>query len=93
MGGLRTTAHAHALGQCLLAQLSSEARRAYPVRRPVARLTPHTVRDEEALLTRLAGIRRGAPVLEREEYALGAVCAAVPITAGGATRRSASPCR
>lgn len=79
----RTTAHAHALGQCLLAQLSSEARRAYLVRRPVARLTPRTVRDEEALLTRLAGIRRGAPVLEREEYVLGSVCAAVPITVGG----------
>lgn len=49
----------------------------------MAALTPRTVRDEEALLTRLAGVRRGAPVLEREECLLGAVCAAVPITVGG----------
>ncbi|MFD8975444.1 IclR family transcriptional regulator [Streptomyces sp. NPDC059593] len=79
----RTSAHAHALGQCLLAQLSPEDRRTYLARRPVVRLTPRTVRDEEGLLRRLAGVRRGAPVLEREEYALGTVCAAVPITVGG----------
>ncbi|AJF68131.1 IclR family transcriptional regulator [Streptomyces vietnamensis] len=79
----RATAHAHALGQCLLAQLDPEARRAYLARRPVRRLTPRTVPDEEALMRRLAGIRRGAPVVEREEYMLGTVCGAVPITVGG----------
>ncbi|WP_063991986.1 MULTISPECIES: IclR family transcriptional regulator C-terminal domain-containing protein [unclassified Streptomyces] len=79
----RTTAHAHALGQCLLAQLDPEDRRAYLARRPVGRLTPRTVPDEEALMRRLAAVRRGAPVVEREEYVLGAVCAAVPITVGG----------
>ncbi|MBB4984559.1 IclR family transcriptional regulator [Streptomyces nymphaeiformis] len=79
----RTTAHAHALGQCLLAQLDAGARRAYLARRPVSRLTPRTVPDEEALMRRLAGIRRGAPVVEREEYVLGTVCGAVPIAVGG----------
>ncbi|MER7951397.1 IclR family transcriptional regulator C-terminal domain-containing protein [Streptomyces sp. NPDC096079] len=79
----RTTAHAHALGQCLLAQLDPEARRAYLARRPVTRLTARTVRDEEALMRRLAGIRRGAAVVEREEYAPGTVCGAVPIAVGG----------
>ncbi|MFF7775361.1 IclR family transcriptional regulator [Streptomyces tanashiensis] len=79
----RVTAHAHALGQCLLAQLAPEARRAYLTRRPVIPLTPRTVPDEEALMRRLAGIRRGAPVVEREEYVLGTVCGAVPITVGG----------
>ncbi|MER5207284.1 IclR family transcriptional regulator C-terminal domain-containing protein [Streptomyces sp. NPDC002825] len=79
----RATAHAHALGQCLLAQLDAEARRAYLARRPVRRLTPRTVPDEEALMRRLARIRRGAPVVEREEYMLGTVCGAVPITVGG----------
>ncbi|MFF8378678.1 IclR family transcriptional regulator [Streptomyces sp. NPDC015661] len=79
----RATAHAHALGQCLLAQLDPEARRAYLARRPVSRLTPRTVPDEEALMRRLAGLRRGAPVIEREEYVLGTVCGAVPITVGG----------
>ncbi|MFE7600714.1 IclR family transcriptional regulator [Streptomyces sp. NPDC057494] len=80
----RATAHAHALGQCLLAQLEPDARREYLARRPVRRLTPRTVPDEEALMRRLAGIRRGAPVIEREEYALGTVCGAVPVTVGGA---------
>ncbi|MFF0426962.1 IclR family transcriptional regulator [Streptomyces sp. NPDC004520] len=79
----RATAHAHALGQCLLAQLDPEARREYLARRPVSRLTPRTVPDEEVFMRRLARIRRGSPVLEREEYVLGVVCGAVPITVGG----------
>ncbi|MEV7277395.1 IclR family transcriptional regulator C-terminal domain-containing protein [Streptomyces sp. NPDC093111] len=79
----RASAHAHALGQCLLAQLDVAARREYLARRPVSRLTPRTVRDEDALMWRLARVRRGAPVHEVEEYALGTVCAAVPVTVGG----------
>ncbi|MEU8760567.1 IclR family transcriptional regulator C-terminal domain-containing protein [Streptomyces sp. NPDC048659] len=80
----RASAHAHALGQCLLAQLDVPARREYLARRPVTRLTPRTVRDEDALMRRLARVRRGAAVHEVEEYALGTVCAAVPVTVGGA---------
>ncbi|MER8043449.1 IclR family transcriptional regulator C-terminal domain-containing protein [Streptomyces sp. NPDC094032] len=79
----RTSAHAHALGQCLLAQLDVTALREYLARRPVTRLTPRTVRDEDALIRRLARVRRGAPVHEVEEYVLGTVCAAVPVTVGG----------
>ncbi|MEU9699440.1 IclR family transcriptional regulator C-terminal domain-containing protein [Streptomyces sp. NPDC047981] len=78
----RSSAHAHALGQCLLAQLDPDARRAYLSRHPVGRLTPRTVPDEEALMRRLSGIRRGAPVHEWEEYVLGTVCAAVPVSVG-----------
>ncbi|MFJ3905375.1 IclR family transcriptional regulator [Streptomyces sp. NPDC090025] len=78
-----TSAHAHAVGQCLLAQLDADARRGYLAHHPVTRLTPRTVRDEEALMRRLAAVRRGAPVHEIEEYVLGTVCAAVPLTVGG----------
>lgn len=78
----RRTAHAHAAGQSLLAQLDEDARRDHLARHPVSRLTPYTVRDEDALLRRLARVGRGAPVYQRQEYALGTVCAAVPITVG-----------
>ncbi|MGW4454249.1 IclR family transcriptional regulator domain-containing protein, partial [Streptomyces sp. NPDC004599] len=45
-------------------------------------LTPYSVRDDDALLRRLARTPRMEPVVERQEYALGTVCAAVPITVG-----------
>ncbi|MER5204187.1 helix-turn-helix domain-containing protein [Streptomyces sp. NPDC002825] len=78
----RRTAHAHAGGLCLLAQLDEGARRDHVARHPVMPLTPYTVRDEVELLRRLARMRRGAPVYERQEYVLGTVCSAVPITVG-----------
>ncbi|MGW0706514.1 IclR family transcriptional regulator [Streptomyces sp. NPDC002643] len=78
----RETAHAHAIGQCLLSQLGDEARRDHLDRYPVRSLTPYTVRDNETLLRRLDRIGRMEPVVERQEYALGTVCAAIPITVG-----------
>ncbi|MFE0648602.1 IclR family transcriptional regulator [Streptomyces sp. NPDC059534] len=78
----RRTAHAHAIGQCLLSQLDPEARRDHLARHPVEPLTPYTVPDAEALLRKLARLRRGQPVQEREEYAPGTVCAAIPISVG-----------
>ncbi|SFN20440.1 transcriptional regulator, IclR family [Streptomyces sp. cf124] len=78
----RETGHAHAIGQCLLSQLSDEARRDHLDRYPVQSLTPYTVRDEETLLRRLGRLGRMEPVVEQQEYALGTVCAAIPITAG-----------
>ncbi|MFF7161526.1 IclR family transcriptional regulator [Streptomyces sp. NPDC008086] len=78
----RETGHAHAIGQCLLSQLDDEARRDHLDRHPVQALTPYTVRDSRALLRRLEQTRRMEPVTERQEYALGTVCAAVPITVG-----------
>ncbi|MEV6962643.1 IclR family transcriptional regulator C-terminal domain-containing protein [Streptomyces sp. NPDC051207] len=76
----RETGHAHAIGQCLLSQLDDSARRDHLKRYPVRPLTPYTVRDSHSLLRRLERIRRMEPVYERQEYALGTVCAAVPIT-------------
>ncbi|MFI1366966.1 IclR family transcriptional regulator [Streptomyces griseochromogenes] len=78
----RETGHAHAIGQCLLSQLDEDARRDHLARYPVTSLTPYTVRDNHALLRRLARMPRMEPVVERQEYALGTVCAAIPITIG-----------
>lgn len=78
----RETGHAHAIGQCLLSQLDEDARRDHLARYPVRPLTPYTVRDDDALLRRLARTRRMEPVVERQEYAVGTVCAALPITVG-----------
>ncbi|WP_234328849.1 MULTISPECIES: IclR family transcriptional regulator [unclassified Streptomyces] len=78
----RETGHAHAIGQCLLSQLDEDARRDHLARYPVRPVTPYTVRDNDALLRRLARMRRMEPMVERQEYAVGTVCAAVPITVG-----------
>ncbi|MGP4043430.1 IclR family transcriptional regulator [Streptomyces sp. 2A115] len=78
----RETGHAHAIGQCLLSQLDEEDRRDHLDRHPVQSITPYTVRDGHALLQRLQSTGRMQPVIERQEYALGTVCAAIPITAG-----------
>ncbi|MGW1866439.1 IclR family transcriptional regulator [Streptomyces mauvecolor] len=78
----RETGHAHAIGQCLLGQLDDRAREDYLDRHPVEAITPYTVRDRRALSERLAATERMQPVVERQEYALGTVCAAIPVTAG-----------
>ncbi|WTQ85870.1 helix-turn-helix domain-containing protein [Streptomyces achromogenes] len=78
----RETGHAHAIGQCLLSQLDEEARRDHLARYPVRPITPYTVRDDDALLRRLARTRRMEPTVERQEYAVGTVCAAIPLTVG-----------
>ncbi|GGN66466.1 transcriptional regulator [Streptomyces albiflavescens] len=78
----RETGHAHAIGQCLLSQLDEKARRDHLDRYPVQSITPYTVRDNDSLLRRLERTGRMEPVIERQEYALGTVCAAIPITAG-----------
>ncbi|MEU6373857.1 IclR family transcriptional regulator C-terminal domain-containing protein [Streptomyces sp. NPDC046909] len=78
----RETAHAHAIGQCLLSQLDEDARRDHLDRYPVQAITPYTVRDPHTLLRRLDRTGRMEAVCERQEYALGTVCAAIPITVG-----------
>ncbi|MFE2324017.1 IclR family transcriptional regulator [Streptomyces sp. NPDC059385] len=78
----RETGHAHAIGQCLLGQLDEEARQDHYDRYPVEAITAHTVRDLRSLENRIGALGRMQPVTERQEYALGTVCAAIPITAG-----------
>ncbi|MFJ8040219.1 IclR family transcriptional regulator [Kitasatospora sp. NPDC096147] len=80
----RVTANAHAVGQCLLSQLGEQDRQDHFSRHPPVELTPSTVTDRTLLLRRLAAAVPSRPVLERQQYALGTVCAAVPITVGSA---------
>ncbi|MFJ6214124.1 IclR family transcriptional regulator [Streptomyces sp. NPDC092296] len=79
----RAAAHASAIGKCLLAQLDDAGRRDHLARHPTARLTSRTVTDPEQLLHRLDRQPASVPVLDLREYAVGSVCAAVPLTAGG----------
>ncbi|SBT93191.1 IclR family transcriptional regulator [Streptomyces sp. G1] len=90
----RETGHAHAIGQCLLAQLDEGSRREHLERYPVQPLTPYTVGDDRTLLRRLDRMQRMELVTERQEYALGTVCAAIPITVGttAATMAISLPC-
>ena len=78
----RAAAHATAAGKCLLAQLDDRTRRDHLRRHPPVRLTSRTVTDAEQLLHRLDRQPATVPVLDVQEYAVGTVCAAVPLTAG-----------
>ncbi|WP_299529494.1 IclR family transcriptional regulator [uncultured Streptomyces sp.] len=78
------TGHAHALGQCLLGQLDERARADHLDRHPVRPLTRYSVRDRQAFLARLRSMEQMKPVIERQEYAQGTVCAAIPVSAGAA---------
>lgn len=44
--------------------------------------TPHTITSPEVLFTELDTRHPGEPLLDLQEYALGTVCAAVPIRTG-----------
>ncbi|MEU0742573.1 IclR family transcriptional regulator C-terminal domain-containing protein [Streptomyces sp. NPDC006134] len=80
----RSSAHATAVGKSLLAQLDHAARRDHLARHKMARLTSRTITSRRVLLSRLEAQPPTAPVLDLQEYAVGTVCAAVPITAGSA---------
>jgi DNA-binding IclR family transcriptional regulator len=81
----RVAAHATAAGKSLLAQLDHAGRRDHLARHRMVRLTSHTVTSDRLLLSRLESQPPTAPVLDLQEYAVGTVCAAVPLTAGSAT--------
>ncbi|GAA3770495.1 IclR family transcriptional regulator [Streptomyces phyllanthi] len=78
----RSSGHASAIGKSLLGQLDLNARRDHLSRHRPARLTSRTITNEKALLSRLDAQTPTVPVLDLQEYAVGTVCAAVPITAG-----------
>ncbi len=81
--GLHDSAHATALGKQILAALPVEERLDYLSRHPLGELTPHTISDRRVLLDQL---ERGAEwMLDREEYAIGHTCIAVPVSAPGLT--------
>ncbi|MDF4250849.1 IclR family transcriptional regulator [Streptomyces sp. NPDC006784] len=80
----RSAAHATALGKCLLSQLDHDRRLDHLSRHRTPRLTSRTITDERLLLTALDRQPSTVPVLDLQEYAVGTVCAAVPVTAGSA---------
>lgn len=81
--GFEDAAHATAIGKCVLSQFDPERRRDYLSRHPLVDLTPHTITEPGRLLRSLdppAGL-----LFDREEYALGTECAAVPVSDAGGT--------
>ncbi|MET9533908.1 MULTISPECIES: IclR family transcriptional regulator C-terminal domain-containing protein [unclassified Streptomyces] len=78
----RSSAHASAAGKCLLNQLDQNARRDHISRHKIARLTSKTITNERVLFSKLDSQPATVPVLDIQEYAVGTVCAAVPLTAG-----------
>ncbi|MDF3297687.1 IclR family transcriptional regulator [Streptomyces tropicalis] len=80
----RQSAHATAVGKSLLTQLDHDGRRDHLARHRPARLTSRTMTSDRLLLARLEAQPATVPVLDLQEYAIGTVCAAVPITAGSA---------
>jgi len=79
--GIIDSAHATALGKQLLAQLSPEQRSDYLSRHPPEELTSHTISDRCALLSRLEHSTEVA--IDRQEYAIGYDCVAVPVRTPG----------
>ncbi|HEU5157021.1 MAG TPA: IclR family transcriptional regulator [Streptosporangiaceae bacterium] len=77
--GFDEAAHATAIGKCVLGQLDQDARRDYLSRHPLVDLTPNTVTELSELLRRLEKTTELS--LDREEYAIGTACAAVPVSA------------
>ncbi|MEW2402299.1 IclR family transcriptional regulator C-terminal domain-containing protein [Streptomyces sp. NPDC046862] len=78
----RSSGHASAIGKSLLGQLDLNGRRDHLSRHRPARLTSRTITNERVLLSTLDAQTPTVPVLDLQEYAVGTVCAAVPITAG-----------
>ncbi|RDG30843.1 IclR family transcriptional regulator [Streptomyces corynorhini] len=78
----RATGHASAIGKCLLGQLDHDGRKEHLARHRIARFTSRTITSERLLLSRLDSQPPAMPVLDLQEYALGTICAAVPLTAG-----------
>ncbi|WP_405581970.1 IclR family transcriptional regulator [Streptomyces sp. NBC_01190] len=80
----RSSGHASAMGKCLLAQLDHNGRLDHFSRHHPARLTSRTEVDDRVLLTRLERQPATVPTLDLQEYAVGTVCAAIPVTIGNA---------
>ncbi|RSN60159.1 IclR family transcriptional regulator [Actinomadura sp. WAC 06369] len=85
--GFDEAPHATALGKCLIAQLDEDRRRDYLDRHRLADLTPYTITEPHRLLRTLRS-STGLSI-DREEYALGTGCVAVPVTDATGTVRAA----
>jgi IclR family acetate operon transcriptional repressor len=81
--GLRLPVHCTALGKVLLAQLPPAVARAAAGPEPYAALTPATVTSWRQLEPALEEIRRTGIAISDEEYEIGLVSLAVPLSASG----------
>ncbi|SEC00625.1 IclR family transcriptional regulator [Microbacterium hydrocarbonoxydans] len=77
--GLESSAHATALGKQILTDLSDDERLDYLARHRLEELTPRTISDRRTLLTHLE--QSPGFAVDREEYAIGNACIAVPVIA------------
>jgi DNA-binding IclR family transcriptional regulator len=77
--GTAGNAHARASGKLLLAMSTDEEVKAYLARTPLTPRTENTLTDSEAIAKELARIRKNWIAVEREEYAIGLACMAVPV--------------
>lgn len=83
--GYHQFAHARATGKLLLAFAAPEVRERYLAMHGLEKRTSNTLSDRGALETELARIRNDGFAADREEFALGLCCLAVPVGRGGAT--------
>lgn len=75
--GFHDAAHATALGKAVLSTLPEQTRREYVETHELPDLTRNTVTDRRVLLHELDSLSDYA--LDREEYAIGTACVAVPV--------------
>jgi IclR family transcriptional regulator, acetate operon repressor len=77
--GTAGDAHARASGKLLLAMSTDDEVDKYLTHRPLTARTENTLTDRAAIAGELARIRQRWVATEREEYAVGLACLAVPI--------------
>lgn len=77
--GTSGDAHARASGKLLLAMASPEEVDRYFQRHGMTRRTSRTITDQQKLMEELANIRQNWLSVDREEYAVGLSCMAVPL--------------
>lgn len=75
--GIHDSAHATALGKCILGVLDDDLRQDYLARHPLHQLTRRTVTDRQLLEHQIG--QSAALARDDEEYALGVHCLATPV--------------
>jgi IclR family transcriptional regulator, acetate operon repressor len=78
--GQRLPGHCTALGKCLLAHLSEDAARRALGREPYEARTPHTITSWMQMRSTLGEIRRTGVSRSEEEFEIGLVSIAVPVS-------------
>ncbi|MFD8685651.1 IclR family transcriptional regulator [Streptomyces sp. NPDC059651] len=80
--GFEDAGHATALGKSVLSELDEEGRADYLSRHSLTGLTPRTITHPEELIQQLDASPTAPFIMDREEYARGTTCVAVPVYRG-----------